>query len=278
MSRYLIRHVEGRFECVKGSVNKKDDLPKDAAPGDTWKVWGVPSEQRYQTFNGVEWFGSSSCKSEWRLLTPMTYKARKPKPEYPGQSEDEFIDELQKQDGSPIWLKRHEEFCNNGGAMRDDYVGNGWGGNECFWRDRGFPEDMSEETKKACTYDGELRGYSKTWCTGSELYSLYETEEKRILSLIKDAYMKSTTSSMEKKIDFIIKNMKEPARADLSEIYKKKSEDEDDDEYYDSPEYLIEEYMPNLFLLAEELGKVNYIGDLYGIYSGEDLRIIYYIE
>jgi hypothetical protein len=78
--------------------------------------------------------------------------------------------------------------------------------------------------------------------------------------------------------------MKDPASMNIDEIYKKKVnedgeeiDEEDDNGYYDSPEYFIDDYMPNLYLIAEEIGRIALIAEYYDIYSWDDIRVIYHL-
>ena len=98
-----------------------------------------------------------------------------------------------------------------------------------------------------------------------------------------EAYEKKHHDNINKKLDFIIHNMKDPMNANFDELNEKEVDDDgneicDEYSYYDSPEYIIEEEMPKLYQIAEEIGKIASIADYYNIYSREDIRIIYYIE
>ena len=77
--------------------------------------------------------------------------------------------------------------------------------------------------------------------------------------------------------------MKDPISANIEELYQKPVDDEgneieeDENDYYESPEYIREEYMVNLFLIAEEIGRISQICDWNEVWE-DNVRIIYYIE
>ena len=39
MGRYVIRHVEAKYDLVEGSVYRTEDLPKDAPDGVIYRAW-----------------------------------------------------------------------------------------------------------------------------------------------------------------------------------------------------------------------------------------------
>jgi hypothetical protein len=76
--------------------------------------------------------------------------------------------------------------------------------------------------------------------------------------------------------------MKDPTSANIDELYQKPVDDEgneieEENDYYESPEYIREEYMVNLFLIAEEIGRISQICDWNEVWE-DNVRIIYYIE
>ena len=115
----------------------------------------------------------------------------------------------------------------------------------------------------------------------SEWYSFYEKEKARILGKIKDSYEKKFHNEINAKLDFLINNMKSPVEADVNTFFSNLNENDNDndDDYYDSVECIIEENMINLYQIAEEIGKIEYVADMYELWgSSNDVRVIYYLE
>lgn len=295
MSVYTIRHIEGKFSNIAGTKNGIKDLPDNAPEGEVYRVWNA--DFKYYKMIGSEWVGQDTCETYWKLLAPIQKLDRLPERakyqvidpntcEPTGEwkyyePENPNIETVKKDDGSELYLKKSPYFYNNGGAIRDEYVGNQWDDNFPY-KDRGFPDDMSEDTRKSMTDDdGELckYGYHKTYVTLSEWCSFYDKEESRILGKIKDAYEKKFHNSINAKLDFLINNFKSPVDADVNAFFETLNKDDDGDEYYDSPENVIEENMINLFQIAEEIGKISYVADMYELFGdGDSVRVIYYLE
>ena len=50
------------------------------------------------------------------------------------------------------------------------------------------------------------------------------------------------------------------------------------EDYYDSPQCIIDEEMPNLFTIGYEIGRLEQISSMYGFYgSSDDIRVIYFL-
>jgi hypothetical protein len=131
------------------------------------------------------------------------------------------------------------------------------------------------------TEDGKLRGYKHTWATVSEWETFYDSEETRILGKIKDAYQKQMNKDIISRLDYIIDNMKSPLSMDKSQRPGAVVEVDAEGNPYDdenSIEYIIEEDMPKLYLIAQEIGKTSLIAEQNGLYGTSDVRIVYYIE
>lgn len=277
MSRYVIRHVEAKYDLVDGSVYRVADLPKDAPEGTLYRAWQCDS--RYYKMTNGEWVGQDTCPTEWRLLTGYQKLL---KPHTDSEWRQNSTRKFKNEDGSDAWFLRHVEFANNGGAIRDDYISSHAWSDNCPFRGRGVPDDISPETREEMTYEGKLRGYDHTWCTLSEWDALYDAEQARILGMIKDAYQKQNNNVIQKKLDFIIHHMKDPMNADYTDLYKKPvdcegNEIDEENDYYESPEYIIDEYKYNLYLIAAEMGHIAQIAEWNDVWE-DNVRIIYYIE
>lgn len=297
MSVYTIRYIEGKFSNIAGTKNSIKDLPDDASEGAVYRVWNA--DFKYYKKTGSEWVGQDTCETYWKLLAPIKKLDRlperakyevldpstfEPTGEYKYyEPENPNIEIIKKDDGSELYLKKCPYFYNNGGAIRDEYIRNRWNDNFPY-KDRGFPDDMCDETRKSMTDDdGEFckYGYNKTYVTLSEWYSFYEKEKARILGKIKDSYEKKFHNEINAKLDFLINNMKSPVEADVNTFFSNlnKNDNDNDDDYYDSAECIIEENMINLYQIAEEIGKIEYVADMYELWGcSNDVRVIYYLE
>ena len=333
MSRYLIRHIEAKYEQIDGQVWNTGDLFKKENVKDRQIIRvNSPDHRFYVSRNGkwepddvmpegAELIGTCDCYSQvreqfahedgkyikvrlggekyvgysngswtpypsemvfrgWRLL--KTYGT-------PTPSDTSSVSKKMTvtRDGKDMTMLVNEYWCNNGGAIRDDYISSQWGFKDCPFRQRGIPDDISPETRESMTYDGKISGYSHTWATVSEWASLDEAEEERLVDLIKTHVMKTTNRRMEDKIDFIISHMKDPMSIRkenvpgyVPDVMEEDEDIEIEDEYADDEAEFNEELseqMSRLYLIAEEIGKAELIAEQNGVYSS-DIRIIYYIE
>ena len=278
MSRYVIRNVEGKFSLAAGSVYNKEKLPEVAPEGTYYRV--NTGESNYMAFEGGKWVPKDMCPTEWRALQVYT-KSKLPS-ESDWESPKKQTEEYMTHDQKLVYFFRHEDFCNNGGPIRDDYIStNGWS-DECDFNGRGLPSDVTEATLRAVEYNGKREGYDYTWCTLNEWEDLYDKERNRIIQAILDKQAKQFNKKTDQKLDFIIRNMKDPMSMNLKEIYPDKKDDDeemDENEYYESPQCVIDDEFDKLWFIAAEYGRILQIADFYGKeYSPEDIRIIYHIS
>ena len=303
MSVYTIRHYEGRFPILAGAVYKKEELPdiSTVKDGDTYRIWDNSLDHIFWKAQNGQWVGVDEIQYEWCALQPAVDIKRKPtrarfrRTKEDGtlgdweyyEKESPYIKDYTCEDGTKTVLKKVPYYANNGGAIRDDYISsNSWADDNNI-KERGFPSDMAEDTKKSIygeSEDGEEKrfyGYDATWATIADWEALYDAEQNKILNKIRDAYDKQKNNEINKKLDFLINNMKSPVSADI-EGFKKSLEPQVDDEGYEceeiTPQEIIDEYMINLFLIAEEIGRADIIKEYYDIYGNENFRIIYYLE
>lgn len=274
MSQYLIRHIEARYERIDGQSWNEKDLPDDKQDG---TIWRVNSDKKYFKRVSGQWepMDERAVERGWQLL--KTYGIG-----VAGESYSEYRKVTAQIDGREKTLIVNDEWANNGGAIRDDYISDQFSIVDCPLSGRGVPDDIGEETRKAMmTEDGKLRGYKHTWATVSEWETFYDSEETRILGKIKDAYQKQMNRDVISRLDFIIDNMKSPLSMDKSQRPGAVKEVDAEGNPYDdedSIDYIIEEEMPKLYLIAQEIGKAALIADQNGLYGTSDVRIIYYIE
>ena len=281
MARYTYRHIEVRKSCIDGWANKlTDDVLKYAKEGQTWCING--EEYRYYTLTDGQWIGKDKPESKWILCTP-SIEVKRPaleKEQYPEHYMNPWKGiRVLKEDDNERYFKTVNFWANNGGAIRDEYLSDySYYGSPSF-AGKGLPNDASPELIEALKEDGELPNYHYTHITLEELEKLYNSEETRILGLLKESYTKMMNDDINRKLDYIISHMKDPMKVNPDDLNKKESDDEDDDDgYYDSPDFIIDEYMPNLYLLAQEIAKANYIAEeLYEVYGSDNVRITYYV-
>lgn len=248
-------------------VQKRVMLPTENIEAGT--VYGVRQEGSvyYKRTNG-EWkpVPSETIKRGWRLLKTYSIGLK-------GSTYSDWRKQKAVIDSKEVTLLETDGWCNNGGNIRDDYINNDYSIADCHFAERGFPEDISPETLAAITDEnGKTRGYHRTWVTVDEWRDLYESEEARFLTELKEAYMKRMTDGVVKRLDYIIANMKDPLGA------QKPNFDEEEEDEYDAVDEIISENMTRLYLIAEEIAKADLIAEQNGLYSTSDIRIIYFIE
>lgn len=283
MSRYTYRHVEVKVQKIDGYAHRMtDDIIKYAKDGQTWCFTG--EEKRYRKFINGEWVVIDKPDSEWKLCK-LYHEVDRPaleKNEYPEHYWNPWRSIKTMKDGdNERYFKCDDSFENNGGAIRDEYLSNWVTANVPNWSGRGLPSDCSKELLDSLIDEetGEIYNYSYTHITLAELNTIYDSEEKRITGMLKDQYVKQMNSSIEKKLDYIIAHMKDPLSVNPSDLNKKTDDEDDEDAYYDSPEYIIDEYFINLYLLAAEIAKIELISEhIYDVYSAENVRIVYYVS
>lgn len=282
MARYTYRFVEVKVNEYVGSANGfNDEFLSNAKEGEVWNIWNTDSKYRYFRKQGNEWIGLDHCPSKWIYCQALS---ERPKPmiesdKYPEHYTNPWkkLKVMTDSDGKERFFDTMHFFCNNGGAIRDEYLSD-WSSGKSF-HGRGLAEDTSEELKSELRKDDEtLTKYRYTHVYLNEWFNLYDSEEKRILNGLKDAYIKEASSRLEKKVDYILDNLKDPMGITREAIAKLNETEDDEDSYYDSPECFIEENMYMLFHIAEEIGKIMVIAeDMYDTYGSDNIRVTYFV-
>ena len=307
MSTYTIRHVEGRFKLIAGSVCKLEDLPATAPEGTYYATWQC--EHRYAVYKNGKWEPADSCPTEWRLLKTYNRLDRMPTSDCAKENTVRLTDPTSNEE---YLMHANDEFCNNGGSIRDEYISSrNWRlKDDVPFNGRGLPSDLSEETREVMKYETEdwhagadengnypkvtkLRGYDYTWVTLSEWSQMYDYEMQRLKNLILEYASKKNSIQINKKLDMILTHMKDPMHMDSKEVDKLvnplvKSDDDDENADYDESsetewevqqnfEEEYEELTISLFQIAEEYGRIYQIADQHDLYEG-DVRCIYYLE
>ena len=185
--------------------------------------------------------------------------------------------------GKNIKLKGHRMFCDNGGVIRDNYIGHGWTDDDKF-QDRGYPTDMSEELKKELEHkDGEedyTWGHTYVLLSewGAERDKLIEKFKNNVISRVQDKEF----NKINEKLDLIMCKCKDP-HYEPEPKEKKEGEEYDSEEdgiyYEDTVDYLFEEDFWDIMQVTREMCVVGHIVDeIYGWTSPEQIRIVYYCD
>lgn len=301
MSRYLHRLYEGKFPMISGSVYDKSELPdiNSVSEGTVYNNFEPNKTFKYYKAINNEWVSfDGPVEYKWRALQPLCEVNYKPTPSrYKELQEDgsfvwKYYDsdnseynntkQWENEDGIIKIFHKQNMYVDGGGVIRDEYISTRGFGPDLEFKNRGFPIDMTEETRQAI-YDsnGKFDGWDATWVTIDEWIELYDKEEKNIIGKYHEAFENQMKSEINKKLDFIIENMKSPICADIPAFYKSLEPEVDDEGNecgYETPEYITEEYMPNLYMISSEIGKAALMKDFYGLYGNENFRIIYFIE
>lgn len=285
---------------IAGSVYDKSELPdiSSVLEGTVYKNYENNRASKYYKASNNEWIPyDGEVEYKWKALQPLCEVDYKPtRARYKEKQEDgtfvwkyyeaedsEFRNTKQwkSEDGIMKLFHKQNMYVDCGGVIRDDYISTYGLGPELEFKDRGFPVDMTEETRNVIYgSNGKFDGWDATWVTISEWSELYDKEEQKIINKLREAYERQLKTEINKKLDFIINHMKSPVSADIPAFYKslEPKVDEEGNEYeYDTPEYIKNEYMPALYMIASEIGKANLMKEFYGIYGEDNFRIIYFI-
>ena len=159
--------------------------------------------------------------------------------------------------------KENENFIINGGWKIKTHILSNWGGDYEVLRDRGIPEDSSEEVKKELTESG---GYKHTWILLSELIEARDKE----LGLFKEKVQRiSDTTAISRRLD----RLEELILKGKTKIKIK------DQEYEETLDYLFDEEIWNIISIDNEISNISLLVDLFSGYAKkEDIRINYYLE
>ena len=150
MSQYLIRHIEARYERIDGQSWNEKDLPDDKQDG---TIWRVNSDKKYFKRVSGQWelMDDRVVERGWQLL--KTYGIG-----VAGESYSEYKKVTAQIDGREKTLLENDEWANNGGAIRDDYISDQFSIVDCPLSGRGVPDDISEERLQAHMGDSRRVG------------------------------------------------------------------------------------------------------------------------
>lgn len=300
MSTYTHRYVEIQREMIDGIRWKFEKLPDpETVVGKIYKIseYNLPEGiHRYYKSekNGegkAEWVPLENVEKKW---VPVRWYFEKSDID---QGENQYEEQYEAQRnhfkckdrfGREIHLQEQFLWCNNGGFIRDDYIGHGWG--ERVFQDRGLPDDVSELVKKDIESDYH---YGMTYVLLSEWEKLFEKEQEKFVSEVKKRFRDEKIEDVMDKLDELangnrrIIEVLSKIKADVTidwedavKIPKKKKKKEDDDfEWEESVDYMFEEEIWRLYLIRMEIDRCEFITEYLadGIVSSDKIRIIYYL-
>lgn len=300
MSTYTHRYVEVLRDQIDGVRWKYDGLPDpETVVGKIYKIseYELPEGiHRYYTSvkhgdSPAQWEGKDANEKKWTLLRwfsdrPEIDKGNDPYDEKYEEQINRFI--CSDKFGRPLRLQEGILWCNNGGHIRDDYVGNGWG--DCVFKGRGLPSDVSEEVKKDIESDYH---YGMTYVTLAEWDKMFDSELGKFVAEVKKRFRDEKLDKVMAKLDDILKysirssnilsKMQDGSAETVKEPHSrrrnKNTEEGDDFMWEDSIDYMFEEEIWKLFNIQTEIDRCEFIvEDVCGLYTDrENVRIIYYL-
>ena len=295
MSTYTHRYVEVLIDQIDGIRWKYKDLPDpETVVGKIYKIseYNRP-EGVYKYYTSVkhgdspaQWEGKDTNEKKWTLMRWFSDRPETDKNEdYEAQlnrfnCSDKF--------GRHLHMLESIMWCNNGGHIRDDFIGNGWG--DCVFKGRGIPSDVSEEVKKDIESDYH---YGMTYVTLAEWDKMFESELSKFVAEVKKRFRDEKLDKVMTKLDDILKysirssnilsKMQDGSAETVKEPHsrrrKKNTEEGDDFMWEDSIDYMFEEEIWKLFNIQTEIDRCEFIvEDVCGLYTDrENVRIIYYL-
>lgn len=286
MSTYTHRYIEVYREKVDGAVwsfNKLPDpqkhenevykiimynRPEDVAP--YYKALAVCGDENGVTYR---WEPVYSVESHW---VPVKWYSFLPKNKVIDNEDPYYKPKYitaKDADGNEIFLKENLLWVNNGGHVRDDYI-SGSGLNGCSpLSKRGLPDDISEEVKNDIKSD---YSYDETWATLAEWEAAYDAAILDFRLKVEKYYAKENKDEINRKLDIILKRLKDPDYTPKK--MRKKATEDDYYDYEDTIEYLFEEEIWRLFNIRMEIDRTEFIIEEFSDwYSPEKARIIYYL-
>lgn len=283
MSTYVTRVIEVKLPDIKGYVWSEKDLDKlDNKKLYPWDIYKVNSdtEYPYRKFHAPKeidnipgfWEPIKSCNYSWHLLEYwVTNNIHGYKTDHP-----DYLN-------GNIELKRIDDYCNNGGSIRDVYLSQ-WYSDKYKITDRGVPNDCSDETKKVLELDNQYN-YNRTYVLLSELNSIYSREIESFKNKIKETIFNEQLKTIDEKVDKIYNKLNGeniPEDTSTNEDKSISLDVEDDENGYDykvNIDTLFEDDFYDIQTLSDEITIINHLVDeTYGYVSSENIRINYYFS
>lgn len=283
MSTYVTRVIEVNRPSITQSVFSLDDKilddKTDMRDGDIINFMN-DREFPYRRYdaNTKTWIKEKTCEYKWILAK---YYADNRLNNL--SSNPTTVDTLK--DGTPIL--EINEFCDNGGSIRDEYLSRL---SDTNLTDRGIPGNITDEARELIHYDEPGWGWGYTYATLAELESLYHKEIEKFKSDVIETISKKKMKTLEEKIDKIydklfVNETKENVSKDSS--LNDDSDEEIDNEYFEEDDeddnwelnYLFEEKLWDINYLHGEIIKVYHtVEQIFGYVDSSNIRILYYFS
>ena len=281
MSTYVTRVIEVKLPDIQGYVWQEKDLDKlDKKKLKPWDIYKVNSDNEYpyrkwhiaHEIDGIPayWEKIKTCNYSWHLLKYwVTNNIYGYKTDHPDYLKDN------------IELKRIDDYCNNGGSIRDVYLSQ-WYSDKYKITDRGVPNDCSDETKTVLELDNQYN-YNRTYVLLSELNSIYSREIESFKNKIKETIFNKQLKTIDEKVDKIYSKLNdENIHIENISTNKDKSislDEEDNDDYEVNIDTLFEDEFYDIQTLNDEITIIDHLVDeIYGYISSENIRINYYFS
>lgn len=283
MSTYTHRYVEVLREKIDGYRWKFEKLPDpETVVGKVYKIneHNLP-EGIHRYYESVKetndtparWVGKDRVDSVWTPIRWYFEKSDIDQGENPYEEQWEAKrNDFRAEDkfGRKLHLQEGLMWCNNGGHIRDDYVGRGWG--DTVFQERGFPDGVSDAVKKDIEDDYH---YGVTYVTLSEWEKLYDKEYEKFVSEVKKRFRDEKLDEVLERLNILLYDK----TLDKKYAAKKKTKEDDDLMWEDSVDYMFEEELWRLYNIRMEIDRCEFIVEELGnCYEGGDkVRIIYYL-
>ena len=284
MSTYTYRFYEVRVPIIDQyvqSINKENgeelSANKPLYHGYTIRLWS-DHEYPFRIWDEVkkEWVVRKDCRKEWKLCKwLLPYRNSEYKTQYtlsllPDANNGVFSEGDQ--------VRERYCFCNNGGTIRDDFISDHWfNGKKWGFVKRGFPDDMSDDLKRAFKEDKDF-GY--TWGHTYVMLSEWENVlDKKVEEFRKNLGRKmdeEQSKTVEQMLSIILKKLDNP-KFKIPKDINEKTEIDDETYYEDTVEYLWDEEFKDILTIDEEIMRAVDIVMNFSFADPNDIRIIYYL-
>jgi hypothetical protein len=184
--------------------------------------------------------------------------------------------------GNETVLSEHTSYCNNGGIIRDNYIGHGWNRSDAF-SDRGYPDDMSDELAELLKDDKYIWGKTYVgldeWI--DERNKLVEEFKTHLIEAMSDNYFTEILG----RLDNLEILLKDPFAKVQTKKKKKKCNSlndkfgDDDKPLIPTMKYLFDYDFWDIVELSREINfAYRLCEEIYGFVPERDIRIVYYLS
>lgn len=273
MSIYVYRFIEVKRKDIEASFSSIDELPSDLKNGKIYSAW-EKGHQHYIKIIGHK-DGDNSNVYDYQELKydeiPIVWTLAKwwspSKYGYYSNKPDSEIN------GEKVIL--NDCICDNCIVIRDNYLRDDY--YDASFNDRGYPQDMSDELKKALEKYGNY-SWGHTYVYMNEWYA----EKQKRFENFKNKYIelisKKEFKNINDKLDLLLKKVKDPLY-EIKDIESIKNDDNDEDvvNIDDEITYLFDETYQEYQSICSELSYISCLVDeIYGFTLSENVRITYF--